>query len=522
MALFLFGMLRLSEEVQRYFSGTRLRDYFKFAVERPFFGLLTGVAATVLFQSSTATSVLVVGMVSAGLMSFYRSLGIILGADIGTTFTVQLVVWKVTDISPVFVIFGGILWFSAKEKWKAVGEGIFYFGLIFFGLSIVSDAASPLRDHPAVAELFRQSQNPLLGILAGLVFASVIHSSAIPISILVILAQQNLMTLENALPIVFGANIGTAVTALIAGFVANVNGKRSALSHFLFKFFGTVICLGIFPFFVSLVENLSSAVAQQIALGHLLFNVVIVAVFIFLLKPFSFLIERLIPGRAEQLPIWPEFLDERCLAEPEKALECVRQEIHRDLVIVGSMFAKGLGLLKDYREGARKDIVYVELVVNNIRKEIADYLCKMSGNDLSPVLARKFFDYSGMADDIERSANHVMVIANLARQKHDNRAEFTRWASAELDEICELVTANLEDVTSLVIAHDPQRVSKILEREDRVDFLVKEARNKHLERFHKGICQAEAGPIFVEILIHVERICDHCVNIAEYVQEINV
>jgi len=114
-----------------------------------------------------------------------------------------------------------------------------------------------------------------------------------------------------------------------------------------------------------------------------------------------------------------------------------------------------------------------------------------------------------------------MVIANLARQKYNNRAEFTRWASAELDEICELVTANLEDVTSLVIAHDPQRVSKILEREDRVDFLVKEARNKHLERFHKGICQAEAGPIFVEILIHVERICDHCVNIAEYVQEIN-
>ena len=521
MALFLFGMLRLSEEVQRYFSGARLRGYFKFAVERPIFGLLTGITATILFQSSTATSVLVVGMVSAGLMSFYRSLGIILGADIGTTLTVQLVVWKITDISPFFVIIGGMLWFSAKEKWKAIGESIFYFGLIFFGLSIVSAAAAPLRGHPAVAELFRQSQNPLLGILAGLVFASVIHSSAIPISILVILAQQNLMTLENALPIVFGANIGTAVTALIACLVANVNGKRSALSHFLFKFFGTVICLSIFPLFVSLIENLSSAVAQQIALGHLLFNVVIVAVFIFLLKPFSFLVERIIPGKAEQLPIWPEFLDERCLVESEKALECVKREIHRDLVIVASMFAQGIRLLKDYREGARKDIVYIELVVDNIRKEISDYLCRVSQNDLSPGLARKFFDYSGMADDIERSANHVMVIANLARQKHNSRAEFTRWASAELDEICELVSANLEDVTSLMVAHDPQRVSNILEREDRVDFLVKEARNKHLERFHKGICQAEAGPIFVEILIHVERICDHCENIAEYVQDIN-
>lgn len=520
-ALFLFGMLRLSEEVQRYFSGTRVRGYFKFAVERPIFGLLTGVAATILFQSSTATSVLVVGMVSAGLMSFYRSLGIILGADIGTTLTVQLVVWKITDISPLFVIIGGMLWYSAKGKWKAVGEGIFYFGLIFFGLNIVSDAAAPLGDNPAVVELFRQSRNPVLGILAGLVFASVVCSSAIPISILVILAQHNLMTLENALPIVFGANVGAAVTALVASLAANVNGKRSALSHFLFKFFGTVICLAVFPLFIAGIENLSSAVAQRIALGHVLFNVVIVVVFIFFLRPFSYLVERIVPGAAEQLPIWPEFLDERYLGEPEKAVECVRKEMHRDLVIVANMYERGIGLLKEYREGARKDIVYIEFVVNNLRREVSDYLCKMSENDLSPGLARRFFDYSGMADDIERCANHVMVIADLARQKHRSHAEFTRWAFADLDEICELVRANLKDAVSLMTDHDPQKVAKILEREDRVDILVKEARNRHLERFHKGICQTEAGPIFVEILIHVERICDHCVNIAEYLQDMH-
>jgi phosphate:Na+ symporter len=520
-ALFLFGMLRLSEEVQRYFSGTRVRGYFKFAVERPIFGLLTGVAATILFQSSTATSVLVVGMVSAGLMSFYRSLGIILGADIGTTLTVQLVVWKITDISPVFVVVGGALWFAGKDRWKSIGEGIFFFGLIFFGLSIVSAAAAPLKDHPAIVEFFRQAHNPFVGLLAGLLFASIIHSSAIPISILVILAQQGLMTLENALPIVFGANVGTAVTALMAGLVANVNGKRSALSHFLFKFFGTVICLAGLPLLIGAVAIVSSDPAQQIALGHLLFNVVIVAVFIFLLRPFSYLVERIIPGKATQLPLWPEFLDENSLGVPEKALECVRKEMHRDLVIVANMFERGIRLLKDYREGARKDIVYIEFVVDNLRREVSDYLCKMSENNLSPGLARWFFDYSGMADDIERSANHVMVIANLARQKHHHHAEFTRFAFADLDEICELVSANLEDVISMMIDHDPQKVSTILEREDRVDLMVKEARNRHLERFHKGVCQAEAGPIFVEILIHVERICDHCVNIAEYLQDMH-
>lgn len=520
-ALFLFGMLRLSEEVQRYFSGTRVRGYFKFAVERPIFGLLTGAAATILFQSSTATSVLVVGMVSAGLMSFYRSLGIILGADIGTTFTVQLVVWKITDISPAFVIIGGALWFSGRDRWKSIGEGIFYFGLIFFGLNIVSAAAAPLRDHAAIVEFLRQAHNPFVGLAAGLLFASIIHSSAIPISILVILAQQGLMTLENALPIVFGANVGTAVTALMAGWVANVNGKRSALSHFLFKFFGTVICLAGLPLLVRAITAASSDPAQQIALGHLLFNVAIVAVFIFLLRPFSYLVERILPGKAEQLPLWPEFLDESCLSDPVKALECVRREMHRDLVIVANMFERGIRLLRDYQEGARKDIVYIEFVVDNLRREIAGYLCKISENNLSPGLARQFFDYSGMADDVERSANHVMVIANLARQKHHQGAEFTRWAFADLDEICKLVSANLDDVISLVNEHDPRKVTLVLEREDRVDLLVKEARNRHLERFHKGICQAEAGPIFVEILIHVERICDHCVNIAEYLQEMH-
>ena len=199
--LFLFGMMRLSEEVQQYLSNVRIRQYFRLAVERPLYGLATGIVTTVLFQSSTATSVLVVGMVSAGLMSFYRSLPIILGADVGTTLTVQLVVWKVTEISPVIVFAGGMLWFFGRERWKKIGEGIFYFGLIFFGLELVSMATAPFKESAAVRSVFQWADHPLLGLAIGVVAASLIHSSAIPITILVILAQNDVITLYHALPL---------------------------------------------------------------------------------------------------------------------------------------------------------------------------------------------------------------------------------------------------------------------------------------------------------------------------------
>jgi len=518
--LFLFGMMRLSEEVQQYLSNVRIRQFFRLAVERPLYGLITGIVTTILFQSSTATSVLVVGMVSAGLMSFYRSLAIILGADVGATVTVQLVVWKVNALSPVIVFFGGMIWRFGGERWKKIGEGIFYFGLIFFGLELVSMATEPFKESAAMQSMFRLADHPLLGLVIGVATASAVASSAIPITILVVLAHHDVISLFHALPIVFGANIGTAVTALLASLTANVNGKRTALSHFLFKLIGALLCMLALPLFMRAVTALSPEVPQQIAFGHLLFNLFIVAFFFFFLQPFSYLVERIIPGKVETLPIWPEFLDEKCLQNPEAALEQVRKELRRQMYLVKRMCVGSMRLISRFEEGRARDIRYLELVVNNLKRELSRYLMKISRGGLAGELSGKLFAYSGIADDIERIGNHAVYVVGLVRDKRRGNIEFTKWAYAEIDEIAGLIVQNLEDTVTLLDGSSSELVSRIFSREDRVDRLVREARKRHQERYHTGACQPEAGPIFVEMILRLERMSDHCENIAEYARDL--
>jgi len=519
LVLFLFGMRKLSAGVQQLFTS-RIREYIRYSVRRPVYGLLTGIATTILFQSSSATTLLTVGMVSAGLMTFYHSLGLILGADIGTVLTVQLVVWKFTDISPLIVVSGGILWLTGKAKWKDVGEAIFYFGLLFFGLSLVAMTTAPLKDNQAVIRFFQETENPLLGLGIGMLLTGIVQASVIPISILAILAQQDLITIENALPVVFGANVGTTVAVLMASSIANISGKRSAISHLLFKCFGAVACMVALPWLIVTLRSLSSNVAQQIVLGHFVFNFFIVAFFIFLLKPYARLIEKIIPGQEETLPLWPEFLDEKYLASPEKALASVRKELQREITLVQKILVESLLLIKDYKEWKRQNIIYVEFVVDVLRREIVNFLRKISCKQLSPELSQKLFTYTAMANDIERIGDHAFILAKLASNKHQAEVSFTEMGKKELGEIEQRATENLRDAVSLIGERNAEKIKNISLREEDIDVKVKEARERHLVRYYEGICQAEAGPIFIEMLIHLERISDLCQNVAEYVDEL--
>lgn len=515
-ALFLFGMLKLSSGMQMVFSS-RMRQYIRFAVKRPFYGLLIGLLSTITFQSSSATTLLAMGFVSAGLISFYQSLGVILGADIGTTFTIQLVVWKVTAISPVLLFAGIMIYFFGKQRLKTIGEMIIYFGTIFFGLSLIGDAAIPLKDNDLFIHFFRETKNPFIGFLIGLIFAALVHASAIPIGILVILGQQGLITIDNAFPILLGANVGTTATALLGSVATNINGKRSAVAHLIFKCSGALICLIFLPFFILFLKSLSSGIAQQVAFGHFFSNLLIVIIFIGLMKPFSKLVEKIIPGKEEALPLWPEFLDQTCLANPENALGCVQKELGREILLAQKMLHESLDLIHTYKPLKRQDITYIELVVDNLQTEITEYLWNISCGELSLALSKKLFAFSSFTSAIERIGDHSTNLAELAESKHRRKAFFSEAAYAELLDIGGLVKKNLVEAASIIDRKDIKKIREIIERERNVNVKIKNAVAKHTERFYEKVCRAEAGPIYIDILVNLERISDHCAMIAQLV-----
>jgi phosphate:Na+ symporter len=517
--LFLIGMVNLSSAVRKLID-VRIKEYIKYAVGKPVYGLLTGILSTIAFQSSSASTALTIGLVSAGLISFSNSLAIILGADIGTTLTVQFVIWRFTEISPLIISIGGLLWLSGREKWQTVGEMIFYFGLMFFGLEIVGKAVEPLKNSPMLIEMFRQTQNPLIGIGMGIVVTGIVHASAIPISIMVLLAQQDLVSLENAVAVVMGANIGTTVTALMVGTVATKSGKRTAFSHLLFKCVGIGLCFIFMPYFISILKSISSSTAQQIAIAHFLMNLVIVLTFIFLLTPFASIMNKLLPGEDEILPVWPEYLNSTDILNPQKALDNVHNELKRQTNLVQQMYLKSIKMMTNYKETEGKSLVYVDMVVKNIRKQIVKYLWRVSPQNLSEKLSGKIFAYTAMTNDIESISIHVSAINRLASQKAKRKIKFSKCGENELGEIITLVSDNFSDAFSMIDEPTDKKNIDVIAREEQVDIKVKESRDNHLERFHKRLCDPEAGPIFVEMLLHLERISDLCNNIAEYMFEI--
>jgi len=517
--LFLVGMINLSSSVRKLID-VRIREYIKYAVGRPFYGLLTGIFSTIIFQSSSASTALTIGLVSAGLISFSNSLAIILGADIGTTLTVQFVIWRFTDISPLIISIGGLLWFASREKWQTIGEMIFYFGLMFFGLDLIGNAVDPLRKSPFLIDMFTKTQSPLIGIGIGIVVTGIVHASAIPISITVLLAQQDLISLENAVAIVMGANIGTTFTALLAGTVATKSGMRTACSHLIFKCTGIGVCYLFMPFFTETLKSVSTNTPQQIALAHFLMNLFIVLIFIFLLTPFATIMKKVLPGEDEVLPIWPEYLDSKDIINPQKALDNVHRELQRQTNLVQQIYLKSIKMIAGYKEAEGKSLFYVEMVVKNIRKETVRYLRKISAQNLSELFSKQIFAYTAMANDIERIGTHALCINKLAFQKADRRIIFSFPGERELDEIIDLVSDNLEDAISMIKKPDIHKNREVVDREERIDVKVKESRDKHLERFHKRLCDPDAGPIFVEMLLHLERISDLCNNISEYMCDI--
>ncbi|MCX7981770.1 MAG: Na/Pi cotransporter family protein [Syntrophales bacterium] len=520
--LFLYGMTSLSEAIKQIFT-VRMRDYIRMMTQNRASGFFMGIIMTILFQSSSATTVLTVGLVSAGLISFYHSLAVILGADLGTTVTIQLIAWRLGDLSPLFMVIGAVGWYVAEGRKRLWFSALFNFGLMFFGLFLVSLATHPLKEHPIFFQYLKAPTHPIIAFSLGLVFTGIVQASAITVGILVFLVADGFLSVNQAIPIVFGANVGTTITAILAAFVATPAGRRTAAAHFFFKLVGAIMLLPFSSQLSSVLNSVEINAGQKIVLVHFIFNGIVAVCFLFFIPMVARLIEKILPGEENTLPLWPEYISSAFLEDPDRALDAARKEIVRQGEISRQMFELAARSTVKYKSSYHKDIFYLELIQNNLREEIINYLRCISTQELSSSLAGKLFAYTAMADDIERMSNHMVSIVELSRQKARRRIAFTSYAMAELEEIKHHLRANLSDAISLIegTQEELKIVKSITFREERIDTMVKEARHNHLARFHQRLCQAEAGPIFLEMLIHLERISDHCQNIADFVGEMS-
>ncbi len=519
--LFLYGILELNVVVQKFFS-VRIRSYIHRAVQKPIYGIFVGIVSAVLAQSSSASNILTISLVSAGLITFYQSLGILLGAGIGGTVVAQLVAFKISNIAPLFILVGFILWQLTHGKKRIFGEMIFYFGLLFFGLGVVGSSIDFLHNSQFLLNLLTAARLPIVGLFVGAVAAVVLQGSAVPIGLMVLFAQKGLVGLESAMPIVLGACLGTTIDVgeIFATLTSKKGGQRVALANVLFKLLGVILVLIFFNSFLALLKIVYSQTSYQIALGNLLFALIVAVIGLIILKPFSNLIKKILPDGEKSILLWPEYLDKRHIAQPKLALNNTLKELERMASIAQGMFVEASSLSLNFSPASFRSVEYTELVADNLQKEILVYLDKVSEQKMSQEESSRLLYYSIIVDDIERLADLSLNIAKLGHYQRKYHICLSQKAVEELKHFIDLTLLNINEVISLFANPDPEVIKRIIAREDETYHLYTQYRQNHFARFFAGTCSAEAGPIFIGLLSNLERISDHCKNIADYWQEL--
>ncbi|WP_300276970.1 Na/Pi cotransporter family protein [Peptacetobacter sp.] len=522
LGMFLYGMNVMGEGLQKA-AGSKLKKIIEMLTSNVVMGVLVGTVVTGIIQSSSATTVMVVGFVNAGIMTLSQAIGVIMGANIGTTVTAQLVSFSLEDIAPIALGIGIIFYmFTSKEKTKQVAEILIGFGLLFTGMEFMKQAVEPLSE----LESFRNallflSKNPVLGILAGFAITGIVQSSSASMGMLIALASQGLVPITAALPILYGDNIGTCVTSLISSLGASRNAKRAAIMHLSFNVIGTLLFMILLnkPI-VAVVQYLDPTnTARQIANAHTLFNIINVI----LLLPFSKYIvklaERIVPIKEEEIELatanTTKYLDERMFETPSIALGNTVQEVSR----MGEKAKKSYnysikGLLEKDNKSIEKTFSS-EKTVDILHKSILSYLLKLSNTNMNSDERIKADLLFHIVNDIERISDHAENIAEIDKMAIDSKCDFSEIAETEIKDLSSLVLKNIDNALSYINTKNHEMFDEIEETEKNVNMLVKQYRNEHLRRLEEGVCTIDSGIIFLDLLTNFERISDHCSNIAE-------
>ena len=530
LALFLYGMSLMSDKLEK-LAGGKLEQIFEKLTSNRFKGLVLGVFVTAVIQSSSATTVMLVGFVNSGIMRLSQAISIIMGANIGTTVTAWLLslsglegdsfiiqLFKPSTFAPVLALIGVIMRMSkGNDKKKDIGGILVGFAILMTGMDIMGDAVDPLKDDPKFASLLTLFTNPVMGVLAGALLTAVIQSSSASVGILQALSSTGQITFGAALPIIMGQNIGTCVTAILSSVGANKNAKRVAAVHLCFNVIGTVIVLAVYYIlrvFIDFSFENDAVTEFSIAVVHTIFNLVTTT----LLIPFTGALEKLAYFVVRDEKVKEDestvILDERFLNTPGVAIEQCRNVTNRMASMAKTTISLALDLYKNFDEDKAQMIIQNEDEIDNYEDITGTYLVKLSGRSLTMEDSKSVSCLLHAIGDFERISDHAVNILDTAREIHEKNIDFSDMAKRELT----VMFRAIEDILDLTVkafeGHDVTLARKVEPLEEVVDHLRTEMKSRHIERLQEKTCTIEQGFIFTDLLTDLERVSDHCSNIA--------
>lgn len=530
LGLFLYGMKMMSDSIEKA-AGAKLRGILEFFTRNRFMGMIVGILFTGIVQSSSACTVMVVSFVNSGLMNLYQAAGVIFGANIGTTVTSQLISFNLSEAAPVFLL-GGVLavMFSKSENVRKIGEIILGFGILFMGLTGMSGAMEGLRESPKIVEILSALTNPLLAVLVGFVLTAIIQSSSVTVSIVLLMANQGLLSLPICIYIILGCNMGSCVSALLASLAGKKDAKRAAMIHFLFNVFGSAIVFIILQvageYVMQAIWNISQDNAgRYVANAHTITKVFQVLI----LFPFSNqlvkLTYRLVPGDDKKVgyrdSLQLKYIGDKVVFNPATAVVEVIKEIERMASLAAENLNRAMNALITLDEEDIQEVYEVEKNINFLNHAITNYLVKINRATLPIEDLKSIGALFHVVNDIERIGDHAENMADFAGQRKEGGVQFSQFAQREMGEMLDMVNNIIRYSVEMFVSSREDHLQDILKLENAVDNKERELQKAHIDRLTQNLCSPEAGMIFSDVVSSLERIADHATNIAFSVLDAN-
>ncbi len=493
LVIFIHGIENFSREVLS-FAGERFRKIIRKATQNRILGSIVGMGVTGVIQSSTAATVITVSLVSAGVISFTQSLGVIFGANVGTTITAQLVAFNMTAYAPYFIIFGFLLSLLG-HSYRYIGRGIFYFGLVFYGLSLVTEAVTPIRDNPQIIEIFSNLSNPFFAIFIGFLFSAIAHSSSVTTGLVVVLAGTGVLSLEQGIPILLGSNIGTTVTALIASTQLSLHAKRAAVGHAFFNITGVLLILPLVSPFIHFIESIGGSTAQQMANAHTIFNVGLAILFLAILTPVQRLVTWLVKGDEKEVLIGTQYLNGELPKSNRRSFSLIEKELSYLLHTVFDSYKIAIQSVTNPEKANLNAVQKYEVLADLLDEKIENALLELSHRQLSENEAKKMTLLVRISNLTEQLADTSKNLGELPRSMRISSLSLSHSALEGVEKIY----MRMEEPFYILKKEFPKRIpeySKVSRRLSSVRSAITRGYNEHIKRMQTR--EAHGGSLFVE------------------------